>query len=184
MTTQPEGHRKVHEDSPDRCTAVMGSMGQCRNVKVPGCDFCITHTGYKQDNKNKAEIHRNYRLAKFQARVGEFADSPVVKNLREEVGICRMVLEEIMGKCNDATDLLMYSERISKILTQIQGLVLACQKLEEKSGNLLDKTQLFVISEKIVGIISDHVSDPDALELIAHKLLEMLTTSTATNPLG
>lgn len=182
MSFVSEHHRKVHEDSPDRCQANC-YQGQCLNVKVPGCDFCLAHSGHKQDEHNRNVEKRNYRLVKFQARVGEFADNEKVKSLREEVGISRMMLEEVLNKCEDTTDLLMYSERISKLMTQIQGLVLSCQKLEEKAGSLLDKTQVFVICENIVKIIGDHVTDPDVLDMIANKIMDMMRRSVTTNPL-
>lgn len=184
MTTQPEHHRKVSEDSPDRCQAVAGGSGQCNNVKVPGCEVCIIHGGWHQQQENLENEKRNYRLTRFRARVNQFADHAQVKSLREEVGIARLQLEELMNTCKDSTDLLMYSERIAKLVAQIQGLVLSCQRLEEKSGNLLDKTQLFVICEGIVKIIGDHVADPDTLDIISTKIMEMMTKSIAVNPLS
>ena len=183
MSTQPEIHRKVHEDSPDRCQAV-NTQGQCNNVKVAGCDFCMIHNGIHQHKKNEEVIKRNYRLTKFRMRAFEFADNPQVKSLREEVGITRMQLEMILEKCKDELDIMLHGERIGKLVSQVQNLVLACQKLEEKSGNMLDKTQLFVICESIVKIIGEHVTDSDALDVIASKIVDCLTKSIAINPLG
>lgn len=181
--SQPDQHRKVHEDSPDRCQSLMSGVGQCNNVKVPGGDFCIIHGGGRVLSSQRKEAARNYQLTKFKARVNEFADSTAAKSLREEIGIARMQLEFIVNKCNDETDLLMQSEKISKLITQIQLLVMSCQKLEEKAGSLLDKTQLFVICESIVTIIADHVTDPEVLDIVASKIMETMTKSIATNPL-
>lgn len=182
MTTQPEIHRKVDDDDPNRCQAV-NNQGQCHNIAVPGGKVCMVHGGNRQDDANKLAAIKNYRLTKWKSRVDDFADNPNVKSLREEVGITRLQLEELMSKCENNTDLLMYSDRIAKLITQIQGLVLSCQKLEEKAGTMLDKTQLFVIAEAIVVIISDHVTDPDALSIISGKIADTLTKSIATDPL-
>lgn len=181
--TQPAHHRKVHEDSPDRCQAT-NTHGQCNNVKIPGCNVCIIHGGGHQQKSNKTAEVKNYRLTQFRARVNEFAENPNVKNLREELGIVRLQLEFLINKCKDDTDLLLYSDRISKLINQIQLLVLSCQKLEEKSGNLLDKAQLFVICESFVQIVSEHITDPDALDNVANKIMDLLTKSIATDPLG
>lgn len=181
MSTQPAHHQKVDENSPDRCQGV-NTVGQCNNCVVPGSKFCIIHGGSKQQRANEDEGLKNYRLGKFRARVNEFADNPQAKNLREEVGIVRMQLEFLIEKCADETDLLLYSERISRLVTQIQVLVLSCQKLEEKSGSLLDKTQLFVLCETIVKIIGEHVTDSDVLDMIANKIMATFVKSVAVNP--
>ncbi len=183
-STQPDIHRKVKEDDPNRCQSVMGGKGQCNNAQVPGSLVCMIHGGGQQNNKNIAEAKRNYRLTIYRDRVNAFADNEQVKSLREEIGITRLMLESLMERCPDLEDLLLRSDQISKIVTQITSLVMCCQKLEEKSGSLLDKTQLFVISEAFVKIISDHVTDPDALEVISNKIQQVLITSIATNPLS
>ena len=180
---QPERHRKVDEDSPERCQAV-NTQGQCNNAVVSGCNFCLIHGGAKQEKFNEKQDLKNYRLTKWRARVNEFADNPNVKSLREEVGLVRLQIEAVVNMCKDETDLLLYSERIAKLITQAQNLVLSCQKLEEKSGQTLDRTQLLVICDSIVKVIGDHVTDVEVLDVMATAIMDNMTKSIAISPLS
>ncbi len=146
----------------------MKGRGQCNNAQVKGSQFCLLHDGWHANVARKEEGLRNYRLTKFKARVDEFADNGAVKSLREEIGIVRLQLETIINQCSDETDLLMHSDRISKLVNQIQ---------------LLDKTQLFIICESIVQIIGAHVTDPDALEIISTSIIDTMTKVTVISPL-
>jgi hypothetical protein len=117
------------------------------------------------------EVKRNYRLARWKDRVGELADSDQIKSLREEIGILRMIMEEILNKCEDSTDLLMASHRISDTAMKIEKLVVSCDKLETRMGQLLSKRAIVQLAGTYVQIINSHVSDPETIEQISEEML-------------
>ena len=159
------------DDPKERCQADTQN-GACPYKQVPGSQYCPRHGGNKAlEAQNKGAI-RNYRLTRWKQRVGELADSDGIKSLREEVGILRMILEEMLNQCKDSTDLLLYSHRMAGLVLNIERLVVSCDKLENRMGLLLSKDSVLHLAATYVEIITTHVSDPDIIEQISQKMVE------------
>lgn len=117
------------------------------------------------------ETKKMYRLDKFQERVGEFADDDKIVSLKEEVGILRMILEEQVSKCNNATDIVMNSHRLGDTIMKIEKVVISCDKLERRMGSLLSKRSVMQLAASFVAIINRYVDDPTVLERIADEMV-------------
>lgn len=172
-----EWEKVIDEADPDRCEGV-SSMGiggsQCLFKRVQPSKFCPRHGGNHALVAQTREKVRNYHLTKWRARVNEFADNPEVKSLREEIGIIRMMIEAIVEKCEDTNDLILYSGKLQELIGQAQKLVEGCHKLEERTGVLLDKQSILVFCDSAVKIIAEFVEDPDALDTIALRLVDVV----------
>ena len=157
----------VDKDDPsERCEATV-AFGQCPYKKHLKTNFCPMH-GYN----HVPDYKRNYQLARWQNRVNNFADNDQIKSLREEIGILRMVMEEILLHCNDATDILMASQRISDTALKIEKLVVSCDKLENRMGMVLSKRAVIQLAGEYVQIINNYVTDPDIIEQISSQIVE------------
>lgn len=165
----------------ERCEGNI-STGQCINCKVQGSDFCVNHGANKQLESKNGDSVRNYRLQRWKTRVGEMADSEGIKSLREEVGILRVILEEMMNTCEDSTDLLLYSQRMADLVMKIEKLVSSCDRLENRMGLLLGKDSILQLAATYVNIINTYVVDPEVIEKIS---LEMIAaTKQIESPIG
>ena len=156
-------------DDPNRCQGV-GANGQCPFFAHPGSKFCLRHGGNKAAEQANKQAIRNYRLAAWRVRAYEFAVSDILKSLREEIGITRMTLEYIINACQEPTDLIIRSDKISGLVDKIERLVLSCQKMEERTGALLDKTSVLNLADQICEIIGTVVPQ-EQLEQISNKIL-------------
>ena len=165
----------------ERCEATLKTQ-QCTNCKVGGTNYCVLHGANSSLQKVNGAAVRNYRLRRWQRRVGEMADSTSIKSLREEVGILRIILEEMMNQCNDSTDLLLYSQRMSDLVMKIEKLVSSCDRLENKMGLLLSKDSVLQLAATYVQIINNFVVDPEIIEKISEKMVE--ATEQLQSPLG
>lgn len=163
-----EGIVHVADDDPTRCQAITAN-GQCRIQRTEGSQYCTMHGGADSQSV-KQRIFRQYRLAQWQQRVDEFSDHDGVKSLREEIGICRMILESIITNCKDQTDLLLYSNKITDIIGRIEKLVVSCNRLESSMGMLLDKTAALNLASQIVTIIGEHVTDGNIIDAVANDI--------------
>lgn len=162
-------------DPAQMCTALIdGGTRQCFYQREPHSEKCIRHGGMLAANKIEAEKVRNYRLTQYQRRVNELADSEGVKSLREEIGITRMVLEEIINSCKDQNDLIMYSAKISAMTRDIERLVVSCHRLESSLGFLIDKGTVLNISNQIVQVVSSHVKDEQLLDTITTQIIQAI----------
>lgn len=166
------------EEDPDRCHGINSGnnnfSGQCHFKRIPPSNFCPRHGGNMALAGQKEAKKRNYYVKKWRERINEFADNPEIKSLREEVGIIRMMIETVLNKCNDENDLLIYSNQIQTLVQQAQKLVESCHKLEQSTGTLLDKQTILVVCDSLVKIISEHVLDSDVLDILSHKMVDVV----------
>lgn len=170
---------RCDEDDPNRCQAVHTNQ-QCpflaTETIVDGkrSIYCARHEGASKVNDKGI---RNYRLTKWQSRLNDFVDSDQIKGLREEIGILRIVLEEILNKCQDSHELLLYSSKIGDTAMKIEKLVSSCHRLEFSAGSLLDKSALLQLASVTVTIISKYISDASTLDAISNEIIEMIAQS-------
>jgi hypothetical protein len=169
---------KIHHPR-ERCEGVCKS-GPCPYIKAEGTNFCPMHGSNSGRIARNEETQRNYRLNRWQQRVEDFADNDQIKSLREEIGILRMMMEEMLIKCTDTTELMLYSHRISDLAMKIEKLVISCDKIENRMGLLLSKRAILQLAGTYVNIINTHVADPDIIETISEEMLE--ATKLIENP--
>lgn len=154
------------EDDPDRCQA-SGAKAQCPFKAIPGSTYCPRH---KTGNKSRDPL-KNYHInQQFLPRMKQLSESEDVKNLREEIALLRMVVETIVNRCEDEFDLSVESDRISKLVGQLQKLVESCHKIEQSSGELMGKTVILNIGGMMVNILSKYVADPSVLDKVGEEI--------------
>jgi len=165
----------VHANT-EKCQGHSKSQGQCPFVKVEGSEYCARHGGGLSARMEKKEAVRNYHLTKWQARVQQLADNESIKSLREEVGILRMILENMLEQCHDAQELLMFSSRAADLVIKIEKLVTSCDRMEGKMGQLLGKDSVLRLAAQYVEIIHEHIDDPDVIDVISTKMIQATVT--------
>ncbi len=163
------------KEDPNCC-----SDDYCSWKAVPGTTKCKMHGGISILEKTNALNVRNYRLGQWNARVNEFAKSPAIKSLRDEVGIARMTLEAILTKCRDVNQIFLNSNKIADMLTRIDKLVTSCNRLEDKLGYTIDKASVISISTQIIEVISIHVTS-DVLETITQEISQIIMEPSPIN---
>lgn len=166
---------RVEPDDPTCCQG-LNKFGPCNLQAVAGQRFCRLHFGIGHKIAEQKNV-RNYRLNKYQHRINEFADNDSLKNLHEEIGILRMLLEETINKCQSDTELLLYSTKISDLVVKIEKLVASCHKLELATGQLVDKSTMMFLGDVIIQIIGE-VCPPDKIQDVSERI--MLSISSAS----
>jgi hypothetical protein len=169
-----------------RCDFTLSNGDLCGNMRVDGATRCPLHGANMQLAKEEHKSMRMYRLAKFQKKVDKFADHGKLKTLHEEVAILRMLVEEKINVCEDMTDLMMVSGPVTEMVMKVQKLVESCDRLEMKSGSLLNKTQIQNIATQLMQAVAAKINeyaevndiDVDSvsslLEAIANEFLSIL----------
>jgi hypothetical protein len=160
---------RVEEDSPERCQGIFKG-GQCPYKRIEGTQYCSMHTSHAQKRSQELESIRLYRLGQWQGRADELNDHNKVKSLREEAGILRVTLEAIVVKCQSQSDLMMYSSKIADLVMKIEKVVVSIHKLESSLGMMIDKLAAQQLANEIVSIISEHITDSEAVMAIADRI--------------
>ena len=172
---EAESIKKIpYPEHPDRCQSV-NSKGQCINLAVPNGTFCLVHGGNKQIESQKAASLRNYRAGQWQSKINRFSKSPQIKDLSEEIGILRMLMEERLTICATPLDLLLHSGAISDLVMKIEKVVASCHKLESSLGQHMDKTALMGFAQQVIQIISITVTDREVVDEVANGIVKLIT---------
>lgn len=164
------------ENDPLRCQS-NNSTGQCeyRVIKLPNggiSKYCPRHTPGKMTRSS------NYRFnAQFLPRINELSDNPQLKSLTEEIALMRMTLEVIVNRCKDDLQLTLEADRISKMVGEINKLVVSCHKLEEATGQVLNKTIVVNIGSMMVNILSKYIENKDILDKVGEEIYAAIETS-------
>lgn len=169
---------RVPLDDPNCCKAVT-NRGPCNIKAIEGRNYCRVHFGFGAKNEENQKA-RNFRLNIYQRRVNDFADNDQVKSLREEIGILRMLLEEVVNKCNNATDLIIASNKIADLAIRIEKLVVSCHKLEQSTGSLLDKTTVLILADTFIQIAGE-VIPPDKIDYVSERLMKTIESVTTND---
>jgi hypothetical protein len=164
---------RVADDDPRRCQGT-NNQGQCHNKAVTDSNYCPAHGGNKAAESAERKRMRNYRLAKFKARVTELGDSDNITSLKDEVAILRMLIEERINRCNDSHELLLVSGPLSDLIMKCEKLVTSCHRLDSRLGNLLDRSKILQFAQVVIEIIGKYVTDEDDLESIGDEILKAL----------
>jgi len=143
-------------------------------LTTEGTKYCAQHGGAAAARDNKKKAANQYRLTVWKNRLAEFTENDSVKSLRDEIGILKIVLEEMVNKCTTTNDLMIYSAKISELTVKIEKLVMSCDRLEKNMGQMLDRPTALKFAAKMVEIVGRHVTDADQLDAISHEILEEL----------
>jgi len=163
-----------NQDDPMRCQGIT-SNGQCLNKATVQGGYCPSHGGNNQIIQQKKKRQRLYDLTKYRARLDKMDDdNQNVKNLREEIGICRIVMEEVINNCQGPVDMLSHAPKISDLATKIGKLVSQCHNIDKSLGQYMDKNDIVQIAQEFVQVISGVVKDPDDLGTIIEGIKDVL----------
>lgn len=167
--------RVAFEDDPERCQAT-GTHGQCmyrriRNKNGILTNYCPRHSG-------RGQVSRNYNFAaQFQATIGAFAESKSLKSVAEEIGLMRMMVQTIVNRCENELDLILEADRIAKLVSEINKLVISCHKMEEATGQVLSKNIVVNIAGMMINILAKHVPDKAVLDQVGNEIYEAIASS-------
>jgi uncharacterized Zn finger protein (UPF0148 family) len=160
----------VPADDPNRCKATIATQGQCIQRAVDGSDYCPIHGGNKALKKAEAENVSRYRINQWQSRISSFAGDSRIKSLHEELGMLRVLLEEKFNACKSATDLIIQAGPISELILKVEKITKTIHELDKDLENIMEKQQMLVYADRIVGIIAEHVKDDNVRFEISKKI--------------
>lgn len=163
----------------DKCKGQLSNGQPCFREIVKNADgvaiseYCLAHGGFHDKNRYMKQVKFNYNLDAWNEKIREKATSPQVKNLREEIGVLRVLLETRLRALNPENefDVIRSSGPIGDLVIKIEKLVSSCHKLEEKLGITLDKTKVESIARQIIEIIGSNLQELEVSEEIAGQFL-------------
>jgi hypothetical protein len=162
---------RAEEFSPDRCQGIT-SNGQCLNKSYPGSNYCLVHGGNKKRESDEKEALKNYRLTKYKVELAKKRNSSYIRDLRDEIAILRVLLEEKMNGLNNTNELILASGAIGILIMQIEKLVTSSTKLEQSLSQLIDKSRMIQYTEQIINIVSKY-TETEKLEKIVNEIEEI-----------
>lgn len=149
-----------------------GQGGLCLEDAIDKSKYCSKHqVGRKAMSNTPAGI---YKKMQWSQRIGDFANHEKAKNLRDEIGILRLLLEERLSICKDSSDLMLHTGPITNLVDKIESTVASCHKLEAAMGNLLDKNTLIMFADQVIRLIGESFpsAPPEVMAALGDKIAQ------------
>lgn len=147
----------------NRCQRVLPS-GQCANEALPGTDRCEQHTGKLA--RRRADS-RNYHLQDVRAQgdIDRLLESEALYTLREEIALTRKLAQATLeglkfdGTDKDNLNLAIKAPMLIRFVETLQKLVTSGLILEQKTGNILTKTTIMKLAQRLVDIMAETLEE-------------------------
>lgn len=140
---------RCENNDPRRCQKNT-AHGQCPFLSQPGANYCAIHGPIIDQN---AQGLYQFNRTEVIHRINAFRSHGDSRTLAIELGLLRLLLEQLVNKC-DAYDLLMHSVQLTTLITQIKELQISNVKLEQKVGDLLSSEQVIDIAQSLYAVVS------------------------------
>lgn len=161
------------EDDPNRCQSTFAN-GQCPYKAAEYSKYCMMHGGNKAAESQAKRASHDYKVQLWQERIDGFSGSANVKNLRGEIGVLRMTMENTLNLIKTPQQFPLYADKLQGLARDLKGLVEVAQKIEERNKELLSKTEVFNIADAAIAIISKYITDPDDLCIAGEELYDAI----------
>ena len=167
---------------PRRCQGSAKTQ-QCMNIAEPGSNYCRAHGG---TNKAEGEKRRQYQLtqARLRNRLTQLTDHEEIKSLREEIGLTRILIEELLNSAQGNTELLQKSATFIGLVQTLERLIKTSHQIEQNLGFLLSKPTVILLGQQIIHILIDELQGVDEYEQridrITGRMFDTIEESTNT----
>ena len=139
-------------------------------------EYCARHGGNMVDIAGKKRARLNFYKTKWQSKIEQKLVPSDLKNLNEELGVLRMLLEERLDACKDEFDLITESDAISRMVLNINSLVNSIHNMDLKQA--ITAEQIHTIIEVITITLSTYITDKELLQkindTIRNKIVDIL----------
>jgi hypothetical protein len=142
---------------------------------MEGSQYCFIHSG-TVDRSHEREV-RMYQLAevKNRERLSNFADDNQIKSLREEIGLCRLLIEKRVNLIKDDADLIASCGALNQLFLTLERLIKSCHGLDISLGELLSKETVMQLAQRLVAIIMEELSEVEGHEAIIDRIVSRMT---------
>ena len=159
----------IAKEGEPRCNSMIYGQRQCTFRAVKEASNCVLHGGKHVLEAMKREDQLYNLREQYRNRIDELTDNKKHFTLNEEIGVLRMLLENIFKTVNTDNELLRNTSSISELITKIEKLVNSAMRAEKYIGGLLSRNQAIQMIQEIVDVMADEIKDPDLLNSIASK---------------
>ena len=169
---------KATKDPEKQCQS-LANGNPCYYEKVKNAKYCAMHGGQNTVKAQRKQEMYDLRKSKWLQKIADekledFSQGKNKFNMAEELGILRIVLQEILGQCTDITQLMRHNQKISNTISQIERLIFNSLKLDQKLGQLVSKDEMITIAQVLVNCIQVEINDAQKIKNIVGNFEKIL----------
>ena len=169
---------KTDPNDPHRCIASTRS-GQCAHAAILDHDKCAYHLRDRDIEDKLALKAYNLTNVDIADAAGRHSQAEELKSLREEIALCRSLVERRLNMIESNTDFLAAIGQVNTLFLTLEKLISSCHRLEVNLGNLLSKAALLDLAKEIVEILMVELVHVDGYENLVDRIGERIVASIA-----
>ncbi len=152
------------QEGDKRCQGIT-PHGQCPYIPVDNQNHCRIHGGqsralHLQRRDSIYQLKKTEFLKKAQNRIQKFMNDPTRHSLESEIGISRLLIENILQQTPEDEVLLRVGE-ITSIQARIESMIKTSLSIEKELGMLISSAE---VDEKIGKILSLLIDELESYE--------------------
>lgn len=166
------------ENEEVQCLSHMNGK-RCPLRRIEGANGCYMHGGHFVVRAQERAQRHEYDLGRYQARASEFANDSEVYSLASEIGVTRMLLEQLLRNCSDDAQFYSVSPQINSLLATCEHLTLTCVDVEKVLSDHMSKDLLHDTVQVIADIAAKSLGMPANHPLVSelnYALIETIAT--------
>ncbi len=144
----------------------------CKCKRHGDSRFCLAHGGGSSQIAIEKEAASKYQIQTYQARLKLQSNHSGIKDLREEIGLLRMMIEARINACQSDTDLVIQSSAIAELVRKLDKQVNSCHRIESLTGELMDRQSLLEFASGIIDTVTKHC-DAETADTIAMSIIRL-----------
>jgi hypothetical protein len=169
---------RTDPNDPNRCIASTQS-GQCAHAAIQDHDKCAYHL--RNLHIEDAMALKAYLLTNpdIAGPAGRHSQVEELKSLREEIALCRSLVERRLNMIESNADFLNAIGTVNKLFLTLEKLISSCHRLEVNLGTLLSKAALLDLAKEMVEILMSELEHVDGYEALVDRIGERIVAAIA-----
>ena len=110
---------------------------------------------------------------------GRHSQVEELKSLREEIALCRSLVERRLNMIETSADFLSAIGTVNTLFLTLEKLITSCHRLEVNLGTLLSKAALLDLAKEMVEILMSELEHVDGYEELVDRIGEQIVAAIA-----
>lgn len=146
-----------------------GRRGQCTRAQIDGSQFCRQHS-------NESDRMKNYRIndPSLKDSYLHHGDEESLRSIAQDIQLLRAMTEDRLNLATSPAERISAMATVAPWLASIHKLVNTLETLRRTSSEVLSKTALDKLGNKIVEILVTELNDIPGRDRIIDRIAEQI----------
>jgi hypothetical protein len=147
------------------CQGIDARGEMCKYKPVAGGVYCVYHGGRGQlaalseRQQSIYDFQKTQYLRQVEQKINAIERNPRSQSMRDEIGILRVMLQEILDSCTDEALLVLRAGEITNLTVSIEKLMKTSFTMDKEMKELMTKDDAKALAQKLLNVLIDNIQE-------------------------